>query len=204
MSQPQGWGPPPGSGQPPPGSGYGPPQGTPPGYGAPPGARDGYLAGVGRRIGAKAIDTVLVVVVTTVLGFLVGVASALGTGAFDDGQIGLGANLALTVVVGLVTGGLTLAYYVGLEVATGRTLGKLLVSAKVVGPDGTSRPTLGQAFRRNSYYLLTLLAAIPVLGYVRFPAYVAVLVALIVTVADDPADRGFHDRLAGGTTVVKA
>lgn len=169
------------------GYGYGQPGGTPPpqGWGQQPGpgqppAWGQKPGGLGRRFWARLIDGVLVDILAFVLWLFV----------FSDDYPFL--------VTGLFSGVLTYGYFVLFEVTQGATPAKRLLGLAVHGPDGVSKPTLGQSAVRNSF---TVLAVLPYLGpLLAFVAYVVIA----VTISGSPTKQGKHDELAGGTRVVRS
>lgn len=168
------------------GSGYGPPGGYPPppgwaqqGWGQPPAAGQ-KPGGLGRRFWARWLDGVLVSIVAFLLALFV----------FGDDYPFL--------VTGVFSGVLTYGYFVLFEVTQGATPAKRLLGLAVRGPDGVSKPTLGQSAVRNSF---TVLAVIPYLGpLLAFIAYVVIA----LTISGSPTKQGKHDELAGGTRVIRA
>lgn len=167
----------PGYGQP---GGYPPPQGwgQQPGWGQPQpwGKAPG---GLGRRFWARVLDGVLVGIVSFFLSVFL----------FSDDYPFL--------ATGLFSGVLTFGYFVLFEVAQGGTPAKRLLGLAVYGPDGASKPTLGQSAMRNSF---TLLAVVPYLGpLLAFVAYVVIA----VTISASPTKQGKHDEFAGGTRVTR-
>jgi uncharacterized RDD family membrane protein YckC len=77
----------------------------------------------------------------------------------------------------------------------GGSLGKRLLRLTIVGPRG-QRPGLGAGAARNLWSLSALLPVLlpPMVGNALA---VGVSVVIAVTIARDPAERGWHDRLAG-------
>jgi uncharacterized RDD family membrane protein YckC len=73
--------------------------------------------------------------------------------------------------------------------ATGRTLGKMAISARVVADDG-GPVGLGAALARGLLANLSCIALLPAL-------------LLGISIERDPRRRGWHDRIAG-TRVVRA
>lgn len=169
QAQPPGYPPPP-----PPGAPYGVPGYPPvpqPGWGARPG-------GLGARFGARVIDGILVGIVAGLLAVMMGVSRNI-------------------LVTGLFSGVLMFAYFVGMEVTQGRTLGKMLLGLSVRGPGGAPKPDVKQSAIRNAF---TLLPILPYLGgLLAFIAYIVIA----VTINGSPTKQGKHDELAGGTQVVK-
>ncbi|NTY63993.1 RDD family protein [Mycolicibacterium sphagni] len=100
-------------------------------------------------------------------------------------------------VTALVFGVLTFAYFLVYETTQGCTLGKKLIGICVLGPDSAPRPTVRQSAVRNAF---TLLSVIPYVGAL-FSMTAYILIAS--TIASDAGKQGMHDRLAGGTRVVK-
>jgi uncharacterized RDD family membrane protein YckC len=172
--------PPPQYGQP---GGYPPPPqqyGQPGGYPPPPPqySQSGTPGTLGIRFLARIIDGILVLIVSAVLALIVGVQSNI-------------------LVTGLFSGVLMFAYFVGLEVSQGATLGKKLLGLSVRGPGGAPKPDVKQSAIRNSF---TLLSIIPYVGGLL--ALIAYIV-IAVTINSSPTKQGKHDELAGGTQVVK-
>ena len=179
---PGGYPPPPGGYPPPPPAGYLPPPnpyGVPGGYpSAPPAAWGGQPGGLGARWGARIIDGLLVFIISFVLSFF-----------FDDSS--------RILVTGLFSGLLTFAYFVGMEVTQGRTLGKMALGLSVRGPGGAPKPDFKQSAIRNAF---TLLPIVPVVGGLLG---VIAIVVIAVTINSSPTKQGKHDEMAGGTQVVK-
>ncbi|WP_040707515.1 RDD family protein, partial [Nocardia takedensis] len=88
-------------------------------------------------------------------------------------------------------------YFVFFEVLTGSTPGKKILNLHVRGSGGADKPNVKDSALRNGYMLLNL---IPWVGGVLW--FVAAI-AIAVTVSSSPTKQGFHDRIAGGTQVVK-
>ena len=101
------------------------------------------------------------------------------------------------LVTGLFTGLLTFAYFVGMEVTQGRTLGKMALGLSVRGPGGAPKPDFKQSAIRNAF---TLLPIVPVVGGLLG---VIAIVVIAVTINSSPTKQGKHDEMAGGTQVVK-
>jgi hypothetical protein len=67
----------------------------------------------------------------------------------------------------------------------------------VHGPGGAPKPTFQQSAIRNSWTLL------PIVPYVGGLLGVIAIVYIAVTINGSPTKQGKHDKLAGGTQVVK-
>lgn len=143
----------------------------PPGGGRPPTTSP---ASLGARIGARLIDGILVGIVLGIILFAL-----------------FGAN---TVITGVISSLLGFGYFVWLESTQGATLGKKLLSMRVTGPDG-GNPATDVAAKRNVWMLLGI---IPLVG--GFLSLAAVIV-IIVTIAQSPDNRGYHDTFAGTSVV---
>ncbi|MEV6274555.1 RDD family protein [Nocardia sp. NPDC051832] len=156
------------------------------GYGQPYGqgytyAGFGTPADLGVRVGARVIDTLIVLIPVNVI---MRVIYGSGTGFFVGVSV-LGA-IALTL------------YFVLMETQQGTTLGKKLLGLRVLGPNGAPKVTAEQSLKRNLY---TLVYVIPCIGQI---ASLALIVYMMITTSQDPNKQGWHDKFAGGTQVVKA
>ncbi len=126
------------------------------------------------RIGARAIDVLIVAALQFGLG------KAIGFG-FDWLVLG-----ALSI----------LAYFVAFDVLAGATPGKLALGLRVIGPDG-GKPSWKGALIREAF---TVVGAVPFVGPI---AALACWVIIIATIQKSPLRQGKHDELAGGTRVVR-
>ncbi|MFV9673259.1 MAG: RDD family protein [Acidimicrobiia bacterium] len=88
-----------------------------------------------------------------------------------------------------------MAYFTLMESSTGRTLGKMALGLKTVGPDG-GNPSIEMAFRRNIWYLLGILPYVGGLAEIAAGIYVA------VTINRSSTNTGWHDNFAPGTRVM--
>lgn len=135
----------------------------------------GTTAGLGARIGARLLDVLIVGIPASII--LIPLFS-------------LGATTA-----GVITSLLWFGYFVILESTQGATVGKKVLSLRVVGPDG-GLPSTEVAAKRNVWMLLGIL---PFIGGLL--SLIAVIV-IIVTISQSPENRGYHDTFAG-TFVLK-
>lgn len=108
---------------------------------------------------------------------------------------------ALTGIVLVV---LQLGYFGYLESTRGQTIGKMVLKLRTVGPGGAN-PTLEQALRRNIFYAAGLLSVAPFVGgffagLVQLVAWITIAVGIN---ADTARRQGWHDKVAGGTQVLK-
>ena len=90
-----------------------------------------------------------------------------------------------------------MAYFTLMESYNGRTLGKMALGLRTVGPTG-GNPSLEMAFRRNIWYLLGILP------YVGGLAELAAVISVAVTIGRSPTNTGWHDVFAPGTRVIPA
>lgn len=193
---PPGQYPPPAGQYPPPGQ-YGQPGAYPP---PPPVGQSAYdqgiystagqPAGAGIRLGARIID-----------GLIVGIPVAI-----VEGIIGVAAGNIAYYVASVILSFAAIAYFTYFESRKGATLGKQLLKLRTVGPDG-NLPAQDIAFKRNIWLLLSVLSSL--LGFIFFLPFLvglatlALLIAIGVTINNDPNKQGLHDKFAGGTRVVK-
>ena len=96
----------------------------------------------------------------------------------------------------VLSAALVIAYFTLAESYFGRTIGKMILGLRTVGPGG-GNPSFDAAFSRNAWYLLA------VLPYVGGIAEIAAVVSIAVTISRSPANTGWHDIFAGGTRVVQ-
>jgi uncharacterized RDD family membrane protein YckC len=159
---------------------------TPPAFGQAPFGQPGFgmaqPADLGIRIGARVIDSVIVGIpggiLYTIINFTMHSLIASLLGSFLFGIIGV-------------------AYYVLMEATQGATVGKKILGLRVLGPNGAPRPDFQQAFMRNLFLVVGLIYCIGQL------AEIGMIIGMMVTIEQSPIKQGFHDRLAGGTQVVK-
>ncbi|HLS49225.1 MAG TPA: RDD family protein, partial [Actinomycetaceae bacterium] len=144
-----------------------------------------------------------------VVGIIYAIITAIFTPSFEDiitgrassfsGRIWIGA--ALSAIVGAV---LQLGYFAYMESSRGQTLGKMALKLRTYGPNG-GNPTMEQAVKRNIWVAASLLGIIPVAGNLLGGlAGLAAVIAIAVTINGNVTTRqGWHDKFAGGTTVIK-
>ncbi|MDV6267898.1 hypothetical protein CJ178_22395 [Rhodococcus sp. ACPA4] len=194
---PPGGYPPPQGNYPPPQGNYPPPGGYPPppqggNFPPPPQFNDQGAYGGSTRLpsGAQPGDLWLRLAARIIDGIIVGIVAAILAVLVSDAD-------SLILISGLFSGILTFAYFVGMEVTQGWTLGKKMLGLSVHGPAGAPKPTPQQSAIRNAF---TLLSIIPIIGgLLAFIAYIVIA----VTINNSPTKQGKHDQLAGGTQVVK-
>ena len=171
------------------------------GYGSPAPAV-GQPADLLMRFLARLIDFILLGIVNTIIAVIIiaGAFGLSGGNAYGFGpRLSYGAS-ALSAVIASV---LYLGYFTLMESGNGRTIGKMLLKLQTQGPDG-STPTREQALKRNFWVALGILGVIPVVGgVIGSLAELAIVILIAVTIHRSPIREGWHDKLAGGTRVVK-
>lgn len=188
-AQPPNTPPPPGGAPPPPG---GPPPAAPQGsFGS---AQIGGPADLGMRVLAKLIDGVAVAIVYAVVVVPLTTALIFSGGGFFTG--GGGFFTFSGIITNVISAAITVAYFTLMESQMGKTLGKMLLKLEVQGPDGNA-PALDQAFKRNAYFLLTV---VPFVGWLL---QLGAMIFLIVSINNASNNQGWHDEFAGGTKVIR-
>ena len=136
-------------------------------------------AGAGRRLAARLIDGLILLVPMLVVTAPIAGGFMLGSATTDGGAI----------VAGIVATLIAYGYYVVSESTRGSTFGKDALGIEVLAEGG--RPTLAQAAKRN---LFMMVSAVPVIGGV---AGAAIAIVIAITIGSDPRGQGIHDRWAG-------
>lgn len=178
---------------PPPPPTPGPMGGPPPSQGVP---RPGELVD---RFLARLIDYVG-------LGIIYGVLYAVLAGIFLNGlTYSTGEWLLFYLFFSVITTLISLGYFAYFESNQGATFGKQLMKLKVVGPDGTSNPTMEQAVRRNIFLAFGLASIVPLVGAALggLASLIAVIMIAVGINNDTVARQAWHDKFAGGTRVLK-
>lgn len=177
-----------------------PPPPPPPADG--PSASSGQVAAAdaGPRAGARVIDAILLAVVGAVISLVIVVPLILADSATGSpgmtSILGGGGFSAPGIIAGLIGVAINLAYYIGLDTTIGGTVGKKMLGMSVKGAAG-GNPTVEESFKRNAWLVLSV---IPFLGGLL---QLGAAIYILVTISNDPANIGWHDRFAGGTRVVK-
>lgn len=148
-----------------------------------------------RRAAARLIDGVILAVVTSVVAMVLGLdrSSPFGFSGYVTTAISAVLNAAIFV-----------AYWVVLESRTGQTPGKKCLGIVVIAADG-GPIDLGRAVTRNIWVACGITSVVPVIGApLGGLASLVAVVTIAVGIHGDPVDRrGWHDRLADGTRVVR-
>jgi uncharacterized RDD family membrane protein YckC len=193
-------------GTPPPAPGTPPPAPAPPnepgyGYGGP-ASGVGQPADLLMRFFARLIDFILLGIVNTIIAVII-VAGAFGLSGGNSYGFGSGRSYGASALSAVIASVLYLGYFTLMESRNGRTIGKMLLKLQTQGPDG-STPTTEQALKRNFWVALGILGVIPVVGgLIGGVAELAIVILIAVTIHSSPVREGWHDKLAGGTRVLK-
>jgi uncharacterized RDD family membrane protein YckC len=166
----------------------------------------GYrYAGAWIRFGALVIDNVLILVV--LFGLAAVLVTAIAHSALANAELNVRATRA---VVAGVTSGAWLCWLAGWQATIGQTPGMRLLGLRVRGPSGEAKPSLVAAVIRNFLTILpgafwgaAQLAADTDIQMVHAIAVCVVYWVIGVSISWSPTRQGIHDRLAGGTYVVR-
>jgi uncharacterized RDD family membrane protein YckC len=123
--------------------------------------------------------------------------------SLDHDLNGWAASVVATVLATCVY----LGWFAGWQAAIGATPGMLLVGLRVRGPSGEGKPSLVAAVIRNSLLMLAqfvgTISRDTTIGTVLGIAGLVLIVAIGVSISKSPTCQGIHDRLAGGTYVLR-
>ena len=159
------------------------------------------IAPAGTRIGAKAIDIGLYLVIQIVAGVVIA-AIWIASGAFDDSVTSsnmfmtTGSDLLFSIAAGLVLLAIDLLYNVVCTARFGGTPGKLMVGIKVIHQDGRRIDFRGAFVRYSPVLALAVLGMVPVLNILASFARLGLLVANLVLVLVDERRKDVFDRVA--------
>ena len=166
----------------------------------------GQPADLGPRFVARLLDIILLGFVQGALVTLIFAGVMVGSnfgGAVTGWGIPNGAPWAANAVSSVITAAISLAYFSLMENKRGQTLGKMIMKLETRGPNG-GRPTIEQALKRNLFVALPVIGAIPFVGGIAGLLELAAVITIAVTISNDGVNRhGWHDELAGGTTVFR-
>jgi uncharacterized RDD family membrane protein YckC len=148
------------------------------------------LASPGKRLGARLIDMVLLVVAASLIGTLgfssTAALGSLGTDAAAAYALGTFFVTLLTILA------VAIAYEVSLTAIKGQTVGKMAVGIRVVRADSGGVPGWGKSIIR--WALPNLMCLIPFVGWIGG-------LLTYVSLTWDDRRQGWHDK-AGATVVV--
>jgi uncharacterized RDD family membrane protein YckC len=166
-------------------------------------APDGYrYAGAWIRLAALIIDSLVLLPVGFALGMGIGLFLVI---AYPTVNLDMHGWLVSSVVYVAMSAAL-LGWYGGWQHGVGATPGMLVLKLRVRDPSGDDNPSLRAAMTRNLPLVLgtfgdfsgdeTIDALLTIVTLV-------ICVAIGITISNSPTRQGFHDRLAGGTYVVR-
>lgn len=148
------------------------------------------LASPGKRLGARLIDMILLIVAASIIGAMgIGGGAMLGATGTDAGigaAIGAFFGAMLTMLV------IAVFYEVTLTAVRGQTVGKMAVGIRVARADNGTVPGWGKSIIR--WALPNLMCLIPMLGWVGG-------LLTYVSLTWDDRRQGWHDK-AGATVVL--
>lgn len=157
------------------------------------------LAGAGARMGGRFIDWIIWAIISGIFqGIIIG-GDAFSPTALED------VSYATTLIAGIVTTLVVVAYEVFLVSSRGGTLGKMVTGTKVVKPDG-SPADMNTAVRRIApYAVLAILAALlgPALGQLISLVMFVVGIASLVMLFSDSNKQTVWDKVAPSLVVRK-
>lgn len=160
------------------------------------------IAPAGTRIGAKAIDIALYLVIQIGAGVAIA-AIWIASGAFDE-SVTTGSNMFMTtgsdllfsIAAGLVLLAIDLLYNVVCTARFGGTPGKLMVGIKVIHQDGRRIDFRGAFVRYSPVLGLAVVGMVPILNILASFARLGLLVANLVLVLVDDRRKDVFDRVA--------
>jgi uncharacterized RDD family membrane protein YckC len=166
--------------------------------GPPTGPRPGELLD---RFLARLIDFVLLGIVNFVIVSIIIVSTVMGS---NGGMYSTGSSFAVGAVSAILSTLITMGYFTFMEASQGKTVGKMLMKLHTEGPNG-GHPTYQEAFMRNIWAGLGILGIIPIIGgLIGALAEIVAVIMIAVGINTDVVHRqAFHDKLAGGTRVIK-
>ena len=168
---------------------------TPEGFGSLDDATSDEPASVWMRFGARLIDSILISFAMSLVFIPLFIGSIFDSVDSSSGLFMSGLSIG-QIVASLVSTAITIGYFVFLESSRGQTVGKMLLSIKVVGPTGAN-PEVDTSLRRNLWLAISL---IPIVGgLLQFAAAIYIM----VTINNSPIGQGWHDVMAGGTRVIR-
>ena len=157
------------------------------------------IAPAGTRIGAKAIDIGLYLVIQIAAGVAI---TAIWIASDDSVTTGsnmfmtTGSSLLVSIAAGLVLLAIDLLYNVGCTARFGGTPGKLMVGIKVIYQDGRRIDFRGAFVRYSPVLALAVLGMVPIVSILTSFARLGLLVANLVLVLVDDRRKDVFDRVA--------
>lgn len=161
------------------------------------------IASAGARIGAKAIDIVIYILIQVVMG-LIALAVVVSSAGFNDqfestssfNTVSIDDNLGWSLLFTAVLLVVDFLYNVVMVAKFGGQPGKLMVGLRVIRTDGGPMDFRTSFMRWLPILLLTVLSLIPIGSIVAGLARFGLLIASLVMVLSDPRRRSVFDRVA--------
>lgn len=158
----------------------------------PPLAKLPPLAGFGRRLGARAIDTVIIfmLVAPVLSGLIWGFHNPVNAGARETGQGGAKMSMTDLLLSALLQVVLAMVYEIVMVRWRGQTVGKMICGIRIARIADGEPPTGGRTVTRAACYFLP---------YMLVYAYLGVLIWLVNSfwqVWDKPYRQCLHDKAA--------
>jgi uncharacterized RDD family membrane protein YckC len=152
-------------------------------------------AGPWIRFAALSIDSILIAAIVVLLVHILFTPISSGTRA----GVGIGSIIVTTI------------WLAGWQTRTGTTPGMALLRLRVLAPNGQSKPSIRESLIRNAVPGLCSLpesALGPLVAHGGIHALLGLIssgttAAIGVTIAHSSTRQGVHDRLAGGTFVIR-
>ncbi len=155
------------------------------------------LGSVGARIGAKAIDIVIVIVVNLAIGFAAAAAIFASDSDLGSTYLDTGGNLAASFVIGLVTLAFDFLYNVVIVSRAGGQPGKLMVGLRIVRADGAPLDFRTAFLRWTPALGLGVLSLVPIVSLFSGLARFVLLIVNLVLVCSDGRRQSVFDKIAG-------
>jgi len=155
------------------------------------------LGSIGARIGAKAIDMVIVFMVNAVIGFAGYAAFFASDDGFGSTFLDTGTSLAAAFVIGLVTLAFDFLYNVVLVARAGGQPGKLMVGLRIVRADGAPLDVRTAFLRWSPAFALGVLSLVPVVSLLASLGRLVLLIVNLVLVCSDGRRQSVFDKVAG-------
>lgn len=152
------------------------------------------LADGGVRMGARLIDAIIYGIINFILVVAIGGGNA-GLGGTDNWGIGY-------LIAGLISAGITCGIEVYLVANGGASIGKKLLSLKVVNEDGSDVDMTGSVKRFSIPIANAILSVVPILGILSGLAYFVIGVVGLIMIFTQDRKQAVWDKIAG-TVVIK-
>lgn len=154
------------------------------------------LGSAGTRIGAKAIDIVIIIAVQVAIS-LVAVAVSSDDLLSTSNSFSLTTNWLQAFVFGLLALFIDFLYNVVLVARSGGQPGKLMLGLRIVRTDGSDVDLRTASIRWSPILALSVLGFVPIAGIFASIGRFILLVVNLVLVLSDPRRQSVFDKVAG-------